>query len=83
MTRVVQISAQLATQENPLNSDWSREDNWVCTGVSVGCSRVNSSSKLLVSAVPFCVTWEVSSEQIGQLRQTYNGREVRWRNALV
>ena len=52
--RVSQMSAQLATQENPLNSAWSREDSWVCTGVSVGCSRVNSSSKLLVSAVPFC-----------------------------
>lgn len=54
MTHVAQMSAQLATQEKPLNSAWSREDNWVCTGVSVGCSRVNSSSKLLVSAVPFC-----------------------------
>ncbi len=29
------------------------EDNWPWTGVSVGCSRVNSSSKLLVSALPF------------------------------
>lgn len=42
------------TQENPLNSAWSRDDSWPCTGVKVGCSRVNSSSKLLVSALPFC-----------------------------
>ena len=41
------------TQENPLNSAWSLDDNWPCTGVNVGCSRVNSSSKLLVSALPF------------------------------
>lgn len=50
------MSAQLATQEKPLNSAWSREDSCVCTGVSVGCSLVNSSSKLLVSALPFCTT---------------------------
>jgi hypothetical protein len=49
-------SAHVATHEKPLNSAWSREESWWCTGVSVGFSRVNSSSKLLVSALPFCVT---------------------------
>lgn len=41
------------TQEKPLNSAWSREDSCPWTGVNVGCSLVNSSSKLLVSALPF------------------------------
>ena len=45
--------AHVATQEKPLNSAWSRVVNWPCTGVRVGCSFVNSSSKLLVSALPF------------------------------
>ena len=42
------------TQENPLNMVWCCADNCPCTGVNVGCSFVNSSSKLLVSALPFC-----------------------------
>ena len=83
MTHVAQMSAQLATQEKPLNSAWSREDNWVCTGVSVGCSLVNSSSKLLVSAVPFCGTHRVSPGKKRKLKQTYDGWEVWWGNALM
>lgn len=38
-----------AIHENPANSCWSAALSCVCTGVSVGCSRVNSWSKLLVS----------------------------------
>lgn len=52
-SKMVEEREERRTQEKPLNSAWSREDNWPWTGVSVGCSRVNSSSKLLVSALPF------------------------------
>lgn len=76
------MSAQLATQEKPLNSAWSREDSWVCTGVSVGCSFVNSSSKLLVSALPFCAD-RVSCVLGADSVYTYDRREVRGRDALV
>lgn len=78
------MSAQLATQEKPLNSAWSRVDSWVCTGVSVGCSFVNSSSKLLVSALPFYT--EKVSVSFGlrtEAGRTYDRREVRGRDALV
>ena len=76
------MSAQLATQEKPLNSAWSREDSWVCTGVSVGCSLVNSSSKLLVSALPFCGDGEPHMR--GSISgSTHDRREIWWRNALV
>ena len=78
------MSAQLATQEKPLNSAWSREESWVCTGVSVGCSRVNSSSKLLVSAVPFYdARVRLRKYQEKTTMATHDCREVRWRNALV
>jgi hypothetical protein len=52
--RVARGEKPKLTQENPLNSAWSRVDSCPCTGVNVGCSFVNSSSKLLVSALPFC-----------------------------
>ena len=78
------MSAQLATQEKPLNSAWSREESWVCTGVSVGCSRVNSSSKLLVSAVPFYDAGvRLRKYQEKTTMATHDCREVGWGNALV
>lgn len=71
------------THEKPLNSCWSREDSCVCTGVSVGCSFVNSSSKLLVSAVPF---YEDSHQPVPgktDAGDAYDGWAVGWRDTLV
>lgn len=81
---------KLLTQEKPLNSAWSREESCPWTGVRVGCSRVNSSSKLLVSALPFW-WWAIGGQNWNpvEIRKkveeefTYDSRKVRRRDALV
>ena len=78
---------KLLTQEKPLNSAWSREESCPWTGVRVGCSRVNSSSKLLVSALPFW-WWAIGSQNRNPVESrkgasTYDSRKVRRRDALV
>ena len=66
---------------------WCCADNCPCTGVSVGCSFVNSSSKLLVSALPFCNTpHHVSAynSKAGQIPGvTHDCREVWWGYTFV
>lgn len=73
----------MRTQEKPLNSAWSRAVNWPCTGVSVGFSRVNSSSKLLVSARPVLERRINANPGRKCSKATHNLREIRRRYPLV
>lgn len=73
------------THENPVNMAWCCADNCPCTGVNVGCSFVNSSSKLLVSAVPFYnVPSLFSAQPVRRVKRgSYNRGAVRRGYTLV